>query len=135
MRVPSYDQSVRLSFRPRSLVRSIPSLPLAQSDSYLTHRMPLGSGCAMALNHVFRSYVKVIAELYIKSLSRGISFLPLVQYGSYFTECLVKGYAVTLNDVCRSRSYQTMQNFFFQSIYILSYKPYLSHTSHIKESF
>lgn len=76
-------------------VCSIPSLPLAQSDSYLTHRVPLGSRCAMALNHVFRSNVKVIAELYK---------IPLLQSGSYFIHIvsMVKGCTVALNEVCRT---------------------------------
>lgn len=62
--------SYHLSFLPslqRSLVQSIP-LPLAHSGSYIIHRVLLGKECAVTLNHVFRSKVKVIGELYEQSL-------------------------------------------------------------------
>lgn len=60
---------IRPSLRLRSLVRSIFSLPMAQSGSYFTHRVPFGKMCAVAMNRVYKSKAKVVAELYIKSLS------------------------------------------------------------------
>lgn len=41
----------------RSLVQSISSIPLAQSDSYFTPRVPLGKGCSVTLNQVSRTTV------------------------------------------------------------------------------
>lgn len=43
-------------------------LPMAQSGSSFTQRVPLGKMCAVAMNRVYKSKAKVVAELYIKSL-------------------------------------------------------------------
>lgn len=71
MQVPYSDQFVRLSIRPslppRSLIWIIAYLPLAQSGSYFIHRVPLGKGIAVPLNHIYSYKVKVIAQLCIKS--------------------------------------------------------------------
>lgn len=80
LQVPYSDQFVHLSFHPsvcpKSLVRSISSqsVPLAQSGSYFSHRVPWNKGCAVTLNHIFRSKLEVLAELYEKSLPR--AYLP-----------------------------------------------------------
>lgn len=46
-----------LSVQFRSLVQSISSIPLAQSDSYFTPRVPLGKGYSVTLNQVSRTTV------------------------------------------------------------------------------
>lgn len=61
---------VSLSVCPRSLARGISSLPLAHSGLYFTHRLPLGKCCEVTLNHFYRLKDRVLAELYIKFLSR-----------------------------------------------------------------
>lgn len=50
------------------------SVPLAQSGSYFSHRVPWNKGCAVTLNHIFRLKLEVLAELYEKSLPR--AYLP-----------------------------------------------------------
>lgn len=65
VRLLSFHPSVHL----RLLVRNISSLPLAQSGQYFTHRIPLGKGYAVMLNHVSKFKVRVLSELYLKSMS------------------------------------------------------------------
>lgn len=66
LQVPYSNQPVRQ----RTFVWRIFSLLLVQSGySYFTHRESLGKGSAVTLIDVSRSKVKVIAKLYIKSMS------------------------------------------------------------------
>lgn len=76
----------------RPLVRNIISLPLSQSGSYITHIVPMGKGCAVTLIQVFRSTVKVIAELCENSLSRSYILSPQTNpIHSSSIECLWSG--------------------------------------------
>lgn len=72
----------------RILVRGIKSFPLAQIGPYFTHMVPLGKGYTETFNHVFRSKVNVIAELYEKFLSRAYLFSP----SSNMTQTLLTEY-------------------------------------------
>lgn len=65
LKAPSSDQSVRPSACPFEI--SCPEhifSPLAQYGSYFTITVPLSKTYEVTLNHVSRSMVKVIAELY-----------------------------------------------------------------------
>lgn len=113
---------IRASLCERPLVISRPYVcasllvwSISAQFGYFMHRVPMGKGCVVTLNHVSESKVKVMAELYIKSLSGAC----LLKYGSYFThkKSMVKGCAVIFNEVCWSRSYQTIEKSFVQSIY------------------
>lgn len=67
----------------RSLLCRISSLPLAYSVSNLTHRMSLDKWYVVTLNHISKSKVKVISEIWI-ILVLSIFFSPFVQPGSYY---------------------------------------------------
>lgn len=73
----------------RSLLCRISSLPLAFSGSNLTHRVSLDKWYVVTLNHIFKSKVKVISEVWIV-LVLSIFFSPLVQSGSYYTHTLTQ---------------------------------------------
>lgn len=106
LRTPYIDQSVHQLSVYFSIRLSVGDCLLGAyllSPGPLTHRVSLGKGCVVTLNHVFRSKVKVIAELYVKFFVHGISSHPLVQSGSYCTQCVYcQRCAVTLNEVCRT---------------------------------
>lgn len=67
----------------RSLLCRISSLPLAYSVSNLTHRVSLDKWYVVTLNHISKSKVKVISEIWI-ILVLSIFFSPFVQPGSYY---------------------------------------------------
>lgn len=73
----------------RSLLCRISSLPLAYSVSNLTHRVSLDKWYVVTLNHISKSKVKVISEIWI-ILVLSIFFSPLVQSGSYYTHTLTQ---------------------------------------------
>lgn len=67
----------------RSLLCRISSLTLAYSVSNLTHTVSLDKWYVVTLNHISKSKVKVISEIWI-ILVLSIFFSPFVQPGSYY---------------------------------------------------
>lgn len=69
--VSSSKVKVRAELSEKSLSISYILSNLVEFGSYHTYRVPLGKGCAVTLNQVYKSMVKVIhvAELSEKSLS------------------------------------------------------------------
>lgn len=100
--MPQGDQSVRPSVHPRSLVRSISSIPLTQSGSNLTHRVLLGKECAVIswmkfLGQGSRSY-QTLQKSFVQSIH--VYTFHLALFASYIM-LFSKGCVVTLNHFSR----------------------------------
>lgn len=90
--------------------------------------------CAGTLNHFSRTKVMVIAELFMKSLSRANFLSPWSNLANRVS--VVKRLAMTLNEGYMSRSYRTKQKFLF-SEHICIYFPLspISLILHINRAF
>lgn len=104
LRAPYSSQSVRQRFL--ELVRTVFFLSLTQSALLKLHpESAFGNVCAMTLNHVSRSNVKITAHLYVNSLSGAYHVYPQSNLAHNFPHTIpvVKGWAVTLNGLYKPR--------------------------------
>lgn len=101
------------------LVRKLFSLPVVQSGSYLYHRMPMVKWCAMSLNKVCMSMVRVTPDHTTIFSSEHICY-PLSPLSLIL---LSKEWSVTLNQISRSKQnymkYRTVWNILTRSLFSL----------------
>jgi hypothetical protein len=122
--------SVRLSVCLRSLVGSISSLPLAQSGLYFIHRVPSVKGCAVTLNKVCRSWVKVtlnqakifFQDIYFKNKKNMAHYKFLHLYCNCFSA--LKFIMPQWFSICIH--FLMSQNNYFSQFFTTEYVPYPS---------
>lgn len=95
------------------------SPPVVQSGSYLYHRMPMVKWCAVSLNEVCRSRVRVTPDHATIFSSEHICY-PLSPISLIL---LSKEWSVTLNQISRSKQnymkYRTVWNILIRTLFFL----------------